>query len=947
VKKDLKRTLTSIAAASMALGMLVPVAFASSTTSGLAKAGQLPIVVNGSVLSNPYEMTGKDSGNTTGFFPIYYFNQALSQLGFTATWDGVNHVWAVTAPGVTPTAVAGGVGTSNTTVTVNGTVVKKFNTQAAKDPAGSQVTTYLPIFYIQNVLSALGVKGNFSGQTGLSVTKSVATVAPALTNLSVSGETVGTGSKLAPASAQLGTAMTLSTTLTDANGNPVAGTQVTFNVYSSSSTTPTVTVNGNPVNYDGGLGNSNSPFTYQVSTNAQGKATVTINAAGSAAQQYTVYVTAPYSDFYGNSIKTGKAYLQWGTAGGVIIAPVTDTVPFGTASNPSQGLVPVTATVLPGTNNTNVAGVPVTFTLTTSGSAKLVDSTGATVTVGNTYTVKTDSNGVATVYVTDPDSTDANASATVKASYTDATGTTQTSTTANLAWGGIGSASKTNKLSVVNANPTTNAGQYTATMGDNVTISGQLQDANGNAVSNTQLLINQPDGNGSFVNGSTATGFSSSGANLTNDYYPSTYGEVITTDANGNFSFTVTDSDFENDDYVIYGITNGQVGSKVVPNPNFGSTYVDDIEIDWQHGTTVQTIGVDPVSYNAGVDNYNLAGATYGSSNPIPTTATFQSPITTSGTFASGNTNGAEVEFVGFNGKTPLTGQNVSYTATTTVGSIVGVAVNGTATGGIATGSTVSYMPIAGGSGVSTVNIQESYSGSQYTVTVNGTQVAASSSSVPVVQLLVLSKHTGTGTLTVSNGKVSATANITLVSNGNVGGGKTVATPSVLTATDGAQQTVTLTAQDANGNALANSKVTLDGVSAGNVWLTGVNGVALSSNIGPSNSSEPTPIPLYAMASNAPQYNVAENGIVSWNHPGLNAVAPVSLYTDAKGQVTLTLSNDNVTYWGSTIVDTAGSVYTSNGSGTNFVLYTSGSAQTVYLGTSLPGGSTIGGQINW
>src|SRR5579875_934768 len=134
----------------MVLGAFSPMAFAATGANGwnYQVAHQLPIVVNGSVQSNPYELTAVDSGNTTAYFPMYYFNQALSSLGYSATWDGNSHTWAITASGVDASAVAssiaGGVGTGNTTITVNGTTVKKINTQAAKDPAGGGMTTYFP-----------------------------------------------------------------------------------------------------------------------------------------------------------------------------------------------------------------------------------------------------------------------------------------------------------------------------------------------------------------------------------------------------------------------------------------------------------------------------------------------------------------------------------------------------------------------------------------------------------------------------------------------------------------------------------------------------------------------------------------------------------------------------------------------------------------------------------
>lgn len=118
----MKRTLSGIASAAIVLGAISPVAFAD-TSSGLTQGNPLPITVNGQIIAIPYEMVGVDSGNQTGFFPIYYFDEALAKLGIQATWNGTTHTWALTDSNVNASSVsvAGGVGTGNTTVTLNGT----------------------------------------------------------------------------------------------------------------------------------------------------------------------------------------------------------------------------------------------------------------------------------------------------------------------------------------------------------------------------------------------------------------------------------------------------------------------------------------------------------------------------------------------------------------------------------------------------------------------------------------------------------------------------------------------------------------------------------------------------------------------------------------------------------------------------------------------------------
>ncbi|MFB5191048.1 beta strand repeat-containing protein [Alicyclobacillus fastidiosus] len=129
-------------------------------------------------------MDGTDSGNVTAYAPVFYFDQLLGKAGITAKWDGATHTWALTDSSIdaSKVSVAGGVGTGNTTITLNGVVIKKINTFAAKDPGASKsagATTYFPAYYINNVFAAVGINATWNGSTGLAVTTNPAQVAVA------------------------------------------------------------------------------------------------------------------------------------------------------------------------------------------------------------------------------------------------------------------------------------------------------------------------------------------------------------------------------------------------------------------------------------------------------------------------------------------------------------------------------------------------------------------------------------------------------------------------------------------------------------------------------------------------------------------------------------------------------------------------------------------------
>ena len=411
----MKRTLSGIASAAIVLGAISPMAFADTSSSGLTPAHQVPIVVNGQILSNPYEMVGVDSGNQTAFFPIYYFDQALAKIGITATWNGATHTWALTDANISNPAsvqVAGGVGTGNTTVTLNGTTIKMFNTQAAKDPAGGPVTTYMPAYYVGNILTALGINNSFNPNVGLVITTPQAT-SITLSQIAVTGQSVGTGTISSPAVVQnpSGGSLTLSTTVTDQNGNPVANQALTVSIYGQN-VPSSVSSNGTTLS----TSRISGGWSTTVSTNSQGVASLTISGLGA----YKV-VFGPSG---AASAQSQTAYIGFTSTNGVITPQWSVTQNVSTPANPSNGVVPIVV-ALPYSNGKPQSGVQVTFRLYTqspavSGSPGAFFSTSSGQNISDTYTSQTvynngqgwqyttytDANGEAVVYVNDynPDS---------------------------------------------------------------------------------------------------------------------------------------------------------------------------------------------------------------------------------------------------------------------------------------------------------------------------------------------------------------------------------------------------------------------------------------------------------------------------------------------------------------------------------------------------------------
>ncbi|EPZ45565.1 beta strand repeat-containing protein [Alicyclobacillus acidoterrestris] len=865
----MKRSLTGIAAAAVVLGAMSPMAFAAtSKATGLTKASQLPIVVNGKVLSNPYEMTGKDSGNTTGFFPIYYFNQALAKIGFTATWDGTTHTWAITAPGVTPTV--GTVGTGNTTVTVNGTVVRKFNTQVAKDPAGgakAQATTYLPIYYVQSVLSALGVQGSFSGQTGLSISGGSTTVSAGLSTLAVSGATSGTGAINSPAVSLNDAAVTLSTTLTDASGNALGNTAVTFNISNYGnypSDLPTVKdANGNVLS----VTKQSNAAQYTTYTNASGVASISITTPGGTTDAYEVVATAPYGSSTGGTVSSQPAYVQF------VANNEAGLSPYAGSGNPFKAsignAVPITVTLPPTADGQAQANALVTLTVTNAdGStthAQFVNSAGQA--VGTSIQVATNSSGIAQANLIDANGETVE----VTASGLPTNVNTPDPTYISFAQGGI--PAKISNISVSSNTPN---------IGDNVVVSGQLQDASGNPVANGQILVTSPNGDSNdfaYVSGSTTTDFPliAQGSVTVGTPATSAYGDLVTADANGNFSFTVTDPRVETEDFYIYPVANGEVQSATPLN----TSSTDDYQLAFQASSNLKYLSI------GANDNYVASNS---DTSMTGLTATANAGGITGGGLGADPMNGSNPQITdiyvepqnaaGHHTGGALVNQSFTYSLTADNGGEI-YSINGQALSSPAGGVTLQYTP---GKGFTVNGVAfPSLSGAKY----------ASDFEVGVIN-----SNTGTTNFTVSSGSVKSTASITF--NGGSPNYVDTFTPAAASINGGGQQKVTFTVEDANGNPVPDTATDIytDGSASDKLWLTQVNGITLTGNLNLQTSGSTsaswstvnTPIPL---GTDVVNYSVSDSGVASWSG---KAGDPIEVYSDDSGNVSLTLQAGGLSY---------------------------------------------------
>ncbi|WDL95234.1 beta strand repeat-containing protein [Alicyclobacillus sp. ALC3] len=152
----MKRTLTGIAAASMVLGTIAPMALAA-TSSMQWQYNTLNINGKAAISNVPSTV----SGNTT-YISVYDMQQYLTQLGYNATWNF--NTMNITVSGNPDTSSLPQVG-GNAMIQVNGTTVMKMNHIVAQPKGWTQASSFVPIYDFQLLLNALGINQSWNGVT--------------------------------------------------------------------------------------------------------------------------------------------------------------------------------------------------------------------------------------------------------------------------------------------------------------------------------------------------------------------------------------------------------------------------------------------------------------------------------------------------------------------------------------------------------------------------------------------------------------------------------------------------------------------------------------------------------------------------------------------------------------------------------------------------------------
>lgn len=150
------KTLISLCAGTLCAALSTvyhPGVASAATTPSLS---QKAIVLNTDVVSKPYGFVV----NNTTYLPIWYVMQTLDKLGIKNDWKDKN--WTLTT---TDTANLTNIqpGTGSSSIYVNGHLVQKVFEISATDPASGNPTTYMPAWYVMQVLKRLHVNSNWNG----------------------------------------------------------------------------------------------------------------------------------------------------------------------------------------------------------------------------------------------------------------------------------------------------------------------------------------------------------------------------------------------------------------------------------------------------------------------------------------------------------------------------------------------------------------------------------------------------------------------------------------------------------------------------------------------------------------------------------------------------------------------------------------------------------------
>ncbi|MCL6445730.1 MAG: hypothetical protein K6T83_20150 [Alicyclobacillus sp.] len=127
---------------------------------------QFRIYANNKIVSSPYYLTANVYGHQTPFIPLFYIEAALNKLGVTTSWNGTTLTLSKPdGTGINLSNLPKKHPVSNSQVSFEtfGKIIEYAPRIVAADPIDAVRTTYVPIYYLQQMLSRFSISLSWNG----------------------------------------------------------------------------------------------------------------------------------------------------------------------------------------------------------------------------------------------------------------------------------------------------------------------------------------------------------------------------------------------------------------------------------------------------------------------------------------------------------------------------------------------------------------------------------------------------------------------------------------------------------------------------------------------------------------------------------------------------------------------------------------------------------------
>lgn len=165
---DLKKTVLAVLSTAAALGGVTAAVMPTASAGTYYSPYKTHIVLNGKDSNDPFHIVVKEypTAEPTSWLPIWYLFNVLNQLGIQSDWSGQS--WNLKLPDSLSADLSNpstSHASGNIAIEINGTTVQYAPRIAYKDPGGTEATSYVPIWYVMQVMQRLGVKYSWDGTT--------------------------------------------------------------------------------------------------------------------------------------------------------------------------------------------------------------------------------------------------------------------------------------------------------------------------------------------------------------------------------------------------------------------------------------------------------------------------------------------------------------------------------------------------------------------------------------------------------------------------------------------------------------------------------------------------------------------------------------------------------------------------------------------------------------